>query len=637
MKSVSNPFLTRRKSGKCAAAILSSATLAGAAARGAVVYTPFNNLTIIGRDGSNSFDLSSSFDSHFQLLYQDANSQKPTIQGAGIHTFVLARTWQNTNATDLNNRTYGGLPVTPAGVLVNGSMLDVNPGKQQNGLTNLSAQANGYFLDRPDNTDANSGGKKSIYGVGDWGFAATNTGYVGLVIVNGGVTNFGWARFHWSVPTSDSSDPEAQLTLIDGAYESEPNTGILTGEGVVTLSPPETAAEWFQLFQAKNDWTWSGSDQVTSYRANNGQTYWLFGDTILGTRNELNGGYNPGWKMVANSILLESNGVLFGATAGSPAVPNADNGDRYWIQGMFEANGFIYCQCARVRNAEGGLGFQPYGAELAKFQMELNGRLTFLKMIATPGTGIPEAMGSSAIQWTRDVVVDGGYVYVFGDTLTGIAFSPKASFVSRVAASEIEDPEAWRFWNGSAWVTDVTDSAAILPDMISSVRQYSGKWIVLYKPFAGFGDQVWAKIASAPQGPYGSSQMLFSSPGGSVSNGVTTDLHCYQTYSPQAHPEYPLASGKLLVSIAWNGCDLFDDAAHDARLYKPRFHEVAVAGVPVSLNLKLSNGVLFLSWPAGTLMQASSLNGPWTSNNAASPFALDTTSSDQKFYKVKLR
>ena len=615
--------------------ILSSATLAGSAAKGAIVYTHFNR-TIAGRNGASSFDLSPSIESRFQLLYQDENSQKPTIQGDGIHTFVLARTWQNTNAMDFNHRTYGGLPLTPEGIQVDGGMTDVNPGKQQNGLTHLSAQATGYFVDRPDDTDAGSGGSKSIYAVGDWGTGGTSSGYVGLVLVHGGTTNFGWARFNWSVPTSNFDDANARLTLIDAAYESDPDTGILTGEGIPTLAPPETADDWFQLFQAKNDWTWSGSDQVTSYRAENGLTYWMFGDTILGTRNEFSGGYNPGWQMVANSILIESNGLLSAATS-APAVPNADNGDRYWIQGMFEANGYLYCQCARVRAVSGGLGFQPYGAEFAKFQFQPNGQLTFLKMIPTPGTGVPEAIGRAAIQWTRDVVVDGGCVYVFGDTLTGAAFSPKASFVSRFAESEVENPAAWRFWNGSAWGTEPTNSAPVLSDMISSVRPYAGKWIVLYKPFAGFGDWVWAQIASAPQGPYGSSQMIFSSPGGSVSNGVTADLHCYQTYSPQAHPEYSLASGKLLVSIAWNGCDLFQDVAHDAGLYKPRFYEVALSGVPVSLNIKVSNGILSLSWPSGTLMEASSPAGPWTTNNATSPYTINALSSGQKFYKVKLR
>src|SRR5689334_11531952 len=128
---------TRKTTTKNTTAFLLTSALAGGAAHGAVVYTNFNNLTIYGRDGTDAFDLSPDLNSHFSLLYQDANSQKPEVRGDGINSFVLARTWQNTNNMDQNARNYGGLPVTPGGVMVDGRMRDVNPSKQQNGVTNL--------------------------------------------------------------------------------------------------------------------------------------------------------------------------------------------------------------------------------------------------------------------------------------------------------------------------------------------------------------------------------------------------------------------------------------------------------------------------------------------------------------------
>lgn len=159
---------------------------------------------------------------------------------------------------------------------------------------------------------------------------------------------------------------------------------------------------------------------------------------------------------------------------------------------------------------------------------------------------------------------------------------------------------------------------------------------MLHKPFAGWGSSVYAEIAPAPQGPYSSTQVIFDSPAGQTNNGVTTNLYAYMTYSPQPHPEYSLASGKLLVSIAWNGDDLFQDVANDAELYKPRFYEVALAGVPVHLKAKYSGGSLILSWPLGTLLEAPTLNGPWTTNNATSPYTNDL-SSINRFYRVKVQ
>jgi hypothetical protein len=386
---------------------------------------------------------------------------------------------------------------------------------------------------------------------------------------------------------------------------------------------PTTTNGWFQLFQAKNDFTWSGSDGGPTCRASNGQTYWAFGDTVLGTRNTTSGGYNGGWFMVANTILVESNGVLRAATSTSPAIPDPNNGDRYWPLGLFEASGYLYCLCQRVMRTNTLSGFLPVGAEFAKFQFQPDGQLTFLGMIATPGTGIVQGIGPSTIQWADDAIVYNGYVYVFGDALTGVFLSPKAGYVCRVAVANLESTNAWTFWNGSSWVANMSSSAAILPDNPTSVRVYGGKWVMLYKPFAGGGNQAKAAIAVAPQGPYSPGQVIFPSASGTTSNGVTIELHCYNTYNPMAHPEYPLSSGKLLVSIAWNGCDLFNDTARDAGLCKPRFYEITLPGIPpvyppVSLTIERDgSGGFFIRYTGAPnityrLQRAASVTGTWT-------------------------
>ncbi|MET0494384.1 MAG: hypothetical protein ABW000_14770, partial [Actinoplanes sp.] len=82
---------------------------------------------------------------------------------------------------------------------------------------------------------------------------------------------------------------------------------IATLTTVVLLSPavahaaaaPVSAAGFTALFEAKNDWTWSGGDQVTSLRATNGLTYWSFGDTALGEEDPATGAYRPGWRLIS--------------------------------------------------------------------------------------------------------------------------------------------------------------------------------------------------------------------------------------------------------------------------------------------------------------------------------------------------
>ena len=56
----------------------------------------------------------------------------------------------------------------------------------------------------------------------------------------------------------------------------------------------------------------------------------------------------------------------------------------------------------------------------------------------------------------------------------------------------------------------------------------------------------------------------------------------------------------------------------------------------VTLNFAVVSGQLVLSWPAGTLLQAPAVTGPWTTNNAASPYTTPMTGT-KEFYRVRVR
>jgi hypothetical protein len=332
---------------------------------------------------------------------------------------------------------------------------------------------------------------------------------------------------------------------------------------------PTSADGFFTLYQDKNDWTWSGGDQVTSLRTSNGLTYWSFGDTIIGQEDPASGAYQPGWQMIPNTILVQRGGEL-GATTWGAAVPNPVDGERYWTQGMFEANGHLYVLCQRVRNTDTGW-FDLRGVEMAKFAYNADGTLAFRGMINTPSTGKYDGNSVDTAQYAADAVVNGGYVYVFGyANAPGDPYAPHRSYVARVPVASVESPSAWRFQrNGGEWGPEMELATPIAAAQISSVRIISGRWFMAYKPWNGWGDTVYIEKRKTP---YGSalSTTTISSPGGTTAGGQN-----YQTYSAQLHPEQALASGRLLVSIAWNG-ETLSDLAADADLYKPRFYEVAV-------------------------------------------------------------
>jgi hypothetical protein len=56
----------------------------------------------------------------------------------------------------------------------------------------------------------------------------------------------------------------------------------------------------------------------------------------------------------------------------------------------------------------------------------------------------------------------------------------------------------------------------------------------------------------------------------------------------------------------------------------------------VTLSVQRSGGNIVLSWPQGTLLEADNVAGPYSTNNAASPYTNAPTAS-QKFYRVKVK
>ena len=114
----------------------------------------------------------------------------------------------------------------------------------------------------------------------------------------------------------------------------------------------------------------------------------------------------------------------------------------------------------------------------------------------------------------------------------------------------------------------MTAATPILSAQVSSVRLVNGQWLMAYKPWNGWGDTVYVERRATPYADP-SATVTVPSPA-----GVTPGGQSYLTYSPQLHPEQTLTSGKLLLSIAWNGASPADLLA-DADLYKPRFSEIS--------------------------------------------------------------
>jgi hypothetical protein len=65
-------------------------------------------------------------------------------------------------------------------------------------------------------------------------------------------------------------------------------------------------------------------------------------------------------------------------------------------------------------------------------------------------------------------------------------------------------------------------------------------------------------------------------------------------------------------------------------------YSVGVNGQPVSLTIQRSGANVVLTWPRGTLLEADQVTGPWTTNNAASPYTTSPAGA-MKFYRVQVK
>lgn len=382
-----------------------------------------------------------------------------------------------------------------------------------------------------------------------------------------------------AVPIACATDRIKPLTDEGYPYGSYYRSDIVAGT-------PTTTDGFFQAFQAKNDMVWSGGDQVASFK-HNGYIYWLFGDTMLSNGENPDGSYPAGWQMVGNRILLQQGDQFINAMAdGGLGIPNPTtrtdaNNERYWAQGMFYANGSLWVLCQRVKNdpTPGSIGFKLVGSELAKYSVDgVTGKLTLKSMIVTPGTGQEDVPGTKGIQWCNDALLSGTYVYIYGSTRSegNQNYVIHFSYVARVPTASLENPATWTFYKKSTntWVSKISDlsgDVALQPDAMIEGQLNSIKWIgnqhvAVQKPWNNWGDKVMYQTSPTPWGAWSTSQLVFDSPAG------TWEGREYETYCPQLHPEQVLASGKTLISIAWNG-KTFNDVLANADLGKPRFHE----------------------------------------------------------------
>ena len=151
-----------------------------------------------------------------------------------------------------------------------------------------------------------------------------------------------------------------------------------------------------------------------------------------------------------------------------------------------------------------------------------------------------------------------GYIYVYGPLNSA---GTKALIASRIKPADLQNYSAWRYWDGTDWVSDIRKSAPIT-DGISQEFSMSplenGTFLLTFQN----ADDICIRIGKSPIGPFGPMKRIYKAPEPSQDPDV-------YAYNAKAHPHLSRPA-ELLISYNVNTLCFADHVIH-SEIYRPRF------------------------------------------------------------------
>ena len=238
----------------------------------------------------------------------------------------------------------------------------------------------------------------------------------------------------------------------------------------------------------------AGQDGGTSILAF-GKSYWTFGDTMA-----------PGgvWPFIPNNIAsstdFEASDCLLMTTKSSSGqatalLPTVSGELTVWPDGMaYNGNPFFihfYYISVRICSNCSSEAFGPstpfkvQGIGLAKFYSSM-GSIRIGNCSPVSNCLFWHEGGGYGFQIAgATAIVDGDYVYIFlNESPNGV--DQVAVRLARVLKTQIEDKNAYQYWNGSSWVGSLTQSARIMEfggyfnGVSVAYNSFLAKWTAVY-------------------------------------------------------------------------------------------------------------------------------------------------------------
>jgi fibronectin type 3 domain-containing protein len=378
--------------------------------------------------------------------------------------------------------------------------------------------------------------------------------------------------------------------------------------GVVVMSDasvvPDTQLNAMWNTYGNEGGHWTGGDATISTALPDGRDAWLFSDTFLGTVNPDGSRPSDTPLVVHNSMVVQqgppATAALTTLTGGTASAPTslvgtaAQTGGIYGYQANseFVVGDQLYAfYMAYASGSDGPLSATPKYVVLAQFS---------LPSLTLTGTTELPALEPGKL-WGMAVVQDAGYVYIYGNGGDGlyVARAPSGSLLGPAS-----DPtQAWQFWTGSAWSADESAAVSVLNGVAGlSVGEVDGQYVlVTFDDEVPFDANIVAYTASAPTGPFGGKQYLYSVPPQPECSG------CF-SYYPQLHQEFA-PPGHLTISYnvdSLNPQDVYNNVDN----YRPVFIDVAwprvqppasaLPAAPSNLTGTSTGSGVRLSWQASS-------------------------------------
>jgi hypothetical protein len=320
----------------------------------------------------------------------------------------------------------------------------------------------------------------------------------------------------------------------------------------------------------RNNRTWLGGDAAISVDLGAGRTLWLFGDSFIALDSTFSRAKST---MVHNTIAIQrgydpaSASILYyrGHQGGSPAAFFNESGDWYlWPRDGIRIGDRLLIVFARVRAAQGGLGFEEFGwtAALVRNPDDEPAQWKYEFVPAPP----PDKFNVATIPAT--LLRAGEFLYAY----MAASANPHTVYLARWPVQDAASGVlAWpRWWTGArtgerAGWRSADDSAAKPLPLFEAQTEFSVVYDSSSRKYmqiqtVGFGAADLAyRSATNLQGPWSALQNFYRPPEFGASN--------IMIYSARAHPEQQAAG--LVVTYNVNSFD-FGELVRDPEIYYPK-------------------------------------------------------------------